>query len=247
MRGLSPQRLHAVARGMWRILQAPSVDVVAHHCTVFSIHLLGDHDLVSAEAGVRILHDAVVVGGTRRPRQVVRPRVLHPVGEQVQRGSEGLLNTLVVEQLTAQAPTVGQDGVAPLVVLLISIEMLREHRNLDLTALAQLLTRDACLFAPEMTRFANCGSIVEVVASVREQSTLDDVMSVKFDATVLDSATHHALVPIPREYGLAELGSGQQRAHGGSYCAHGRRGVKNDPSLRLTCHALSVPTSASAT
>jgi hypothetical protein len=83
--------------------------------------------------------------------------------------------------------------------------MRRQDDVRDAAALAQLLARDQGLLGLEVTRLAHGRTVVEVVTTVREQTTLDDVVGVELGTEIPTSRAPAAHSPIPGEDGLAKL------------------------------------------
>src|SRR5438105_253418 len=107
-------------------------------------------------------------------------RELHAVGEEFEHATTGqnLLDALVEEQFSAGALAVGQQRVAPLVVGLVGVEVMRNDHTADAAGLAHLVDRLDRHLALQVMLSADGRAIVEVVATVGEEPALDDVVSV---------------------------------------------------------------------
>ena len=120
------------ARRMAAPVDGTGVEVVRVHRRLLAVHLGRDHHLLPFKAA-HIGQHAVVVGRARRPGQMIGARVAHTVGELPEHAArrQDLLHRAVVKQLPAQPLAVGQDGIAPLIVRLVGIQVWRQHHLAD--------------------------------------------------------------------------------------------------------------------
>ena len=135
-----PESLRPIPTRVMQAVDAPRMEVVGIEARVLAIHLLGDDHATTREV-THILELPVVGVQPLGPGQVMCPWVLHLPGEAVEHaaGGQDFLDALILKQLTAQTPAVGQDLIAPLVVALILVEVVWDKRALNATRLANRL------------------------------------------------------------------------------------------------------------
>ena len=117
------------------------------------------------------------------------------------------MHRLVEEQFPAQAAPVREDHVSPLVVTCIVVQVRREDHVTNAAEIAEFVARyERLLCARVALRVAERRAVREVVTTVGEQATLDDVMCVERDALAL---ADDASVVVAGENRLSETVTGE--------------------------------------
>jgi hypothetical protein len=118
----------------------------------------------------------------------------------VQHRLDHLLDALVVKKFPLQTLTVRENGISPFVDWLVSVEMIRDHDLRDPGLLPKLVAGKDGGFGQEMVRATNGSAVVKIVAAVRKEPALYDVMRV-----LGRGSTSHAAMLVAREDAVPEI------------------------------------------
>jgi len=171
----TPKRSDPSSRRMSSTIKRPCVTSISSHGRVFTIHLDRSDHVVEFELRSRLQH-SIVVDEILGPREVISSRVLD---------SSGFFSRELL--------------ISPLIVDLILRKVRRKNDVDDVTSLSDLFNRDDGVLTIPVMLFADGGTIVQIVATIRPELSLHDVVSI-----YCRKRTEYACVVVSIKDSLAE-------------------------------------------
>lgn len=118
---------------------------------------------------------------------------------------DGFLDGFGVVELAASALAVGENGIAPFVVIELGLEVRGQQDLLDIGCVADFGAGERSQFGLQMMDLTKRGAVVEVVAAIGEEAALDDMMGI-----LGGLAANYAFVVVAAEGAVAEGIAGEE-------------------------------------